>query len=32
MLPIGYRDTDNDWLVNLKKVRKPMSELVTELK
>jgi len=22
MLPIGYRDTENDWLVNLKKVRK----------
>ncbi len=32
MLPIGYRDTDSDWLVNLKKVRKPMSELVTEFK
>lgn len=32
MLPIGYRDTENDWLVNLKKVRKPMSDLVTEIK
>ena len=32
MLPIGYRDTESDWLVNLKKVRKPMSDLVTEIK
>jgi len=31
LLPIGYRDTDNDWLVNLVKVRKPMSELVTTI-
>ncbi|QXP58889.1 NAD(P)H-dependent oxidoreductase [Olleya sp. HaHaR_3_96] len=29
MLPIGYRKEDEDWLVNLVKVRKPMSELVT---
>jgi len=29
MLPIGYRDTENDWLVNLKKVRKSKSDLVT---
>ncbi len=29
LLPLGYRDVENDWLVNLKKVRKPMSELVT---
>ena len=28
LLPIGYRDADNDWLVNLVKVRKPMNELV----
>ena len=28
LLPIGYRDTDNDWLVNLVKVRKPIEELV----
>ncbi len=28
LLPIGYRDADNDWLVNLTKVRKPMEELV----
>jgi len=29
LLPLGYKDADNDWLVNLKKVRKPMEELVT---
>jgi len=29
MLPIGYRDTENDWLVNLKKVRKSTEDLVT---
>ncbi len=29
MLPVGYRDTENDWLVNLKKVRKPKEDLVT---
>jgi nitroreductase/dihydropteridine reductase len=29
LLPIGYRAEDKDWLVNLKKVRKPMSDLVT---
>ena len=29
MLPIGYRDTDSDWLVNLKKVRKSTEDLVT---
>jgi len=29
ILPIGYRDTEKDWLANLVKVRKPMSELVT---
>jgi len=31
ILPIGYRDADKDWLVNLKKVRKPMSDLVTKI-
>ena len=30
MLPLGYRDTDNDWLVNLTKVRKNREDLVTE--
>lgn len=29
MLPLGYRDAENDWLVNLVKVRKPREELVT---
>ena len=29
LLPIGYRKTDEDWLVNLVKVRKPMEDLVT---
>lgn len=31
MLPIGYRDTPNDWLVNLPKVRKSKADLVTEI-
>jgi nitroreductase/dihydropteridine reductase len=31
LLPIGYRKEDNDWLVNLTKVRKPMHHLVTVL-
>lgn len=31
MLPVGYRDADNDWLVNLKKVRKPKDKLITVL-
>jgi nitroreductase/dihydropteridine reductase len=31
LLPLGYRKEDKDWLVNLKKVRKPMEELVTVL-
>lgn len=30
-MPIGYRDEDNDWLVNLKKWRVPKSEFVTEI-
>lgn len=29
LLPLGYRDDNNDWLANLKKVRKPKDELVT---
>ncbi len=29
MLPLGYRDADNDWLVNLKKVRKSKEDLLT---
>lgn len=31
MLPVGVRDENNDWLMNLKKVRKPKAELVTEI-
>jgi nitroreductase/dihydropteridine reductase len=31
LLPIGYRQEDKDWLVNLAKVRKPMKDLVTVL-
>lgn len=29
MLPIGYRDAEKDWLVNLTKVRKSKEDLVT---
>ena len=29
MLPLGYRKADEDWLVNLKKVRKPKESFVT---
>jgi len=29
MLPIGYRDSEKDWLVNLTKVRKSMNDLIT---
>ena len=29
MLPLGYRDTEKDWLVNLPKVRKGKDEMVT---
>lgn len=32
MLPLGYRDAENDWLVNLKKVRKSKEDLITEVK
>jgi len=32
LLPVGYRDAKNDWLVNLKKVRAPKEEFVIELK
>ena len=31
MLPIGYRDEENDWLVNLKKVRHPKEKFITEI-
>jgi nitroreductase len=29
LLPVGYRKVDEDWLVKLEKVRKPMADLVT---
>ena len=28
LLPLGYRQAEGDWLVNLKKVRRPISDLV----
>lgn len=31
ILPLGYRDEANDWLVNLKKVRHPQSEFVVTI-
>ena len=32
ILPLGYREEDKDWLVNLKKVRRPLDKFVTEVK
>lgn len=29
ILPLGYRQEDGDWLVNLKKVRRPLDQFVT---
>lgn len=29
MLPLGYRKADEDWLVNLKKVRRPQESFIT---
>jgi len=31
LLPLGYRDESNDWLVKLKKVRKRKEDFITEL-
>jgi nitroreductase/dihydropteridine reductase len=31
ILPLGYRQADGDWLVNLKKVRRSRENLVTEI-
>lgn len=31
IMPIGYRQEDKDWLVNLKKVRRPRAQFVTEV-
>jgi nitroreductase len=32
ILPLGYREAEGDWLVNLKKVRRPREQFVTEVK
>lgn len=32
MLPVGYRDANNDWLVNLKKVRRSKENFIIEVK
>lgn len=32
IVPLGYRASEGDWLASLKKVRKPVAELVTEVK
>ncbi len=32
MLPIGYKDSEKDWLAPLKKVRKPMKKMLIEIK
>ena len=32
ILPLGYRDSENDWLVNMKKVRTPKEKFITEIK
>lgn len=32
LLPLGYRDSTNDWLVNLKKIRRPVEQFVRILK
>jgi nitroreductase len=31
ILPLGYRDAANDWLANLKKVRRPRERFVSYL-
>ena len=32
MLPLGYRKADEDWLVNLKKVRRPAEQFISWIK
>ncbi len=32
IMPLGYREADKDWLVNLKKVRRPREAFVTEIR
>jgi nitroreductase len=31
IMPLGYREEDKDWLVNLKKVRRPREQFVSEV-
>ncbi len=31
LLPLGYRQEEGDWLINMKKVRTPLADFVTEL-
>ena len=31
IVPLGYRADEGDWLVNLKKVRRPREQFVTEV-
>lgn len=31
ILPLGYREEENDWLLNMKKVRTPVAEFITEM-
>ncbi len=31
LLPLGYRQESGDWLVNLKKIRRPRSQFITEI-
>ncbi|MBT34555.1 MAG: NAD(P)H-dependent oxidoreductase [Thalassobius sp.] len=32
ILPLGYRDEENDWLISMKKVRTPKESFITEVK
>jgi nitroreductase len=32
LLPLGYRDSEKDWLEKLDKVRKPKEKFITEVK
>jgi len=31
ILPLGYRQPEGDWLVNLQRVRRPRAEFTTEV-
>ena len=31
LMPIGYRDETGDWLVKLKKVRRPTAQFITRV-